>query len=216
MSSVSNYAKNILVAEELIKLGCKWPIVHEMLGIRISDAQRLVRECDKSLNLLSRAERGLYWWRAPGKHNLRMTHANFLYRLYLHFNSELSLAEKLLGSYLTYLDMVSSPVINNINRAYYLLNSLQRNSGFDLRMCLSCENEYLAIGLMETEICPACERNQYMRCLDCDNPLSNPYSPGRNGNKKRRCDSCGLEVRKKRRQIKRLKESYYVKEHRIF
>jgi len=215
MSSVSNYAHRILLAEELAKLGCKWPILHELLGIRISDAQKMVYDKLSDSTTMSRLEKGLFWWKAPGECNLRMAHANFIYRIFEGYHSSPSYTQRILDTYKTYRAIVKIPVINNFNRVYYLLNSVKQSKGFKFRTCTSCKNEYIAIVLLDTKLCPACERDQYMICVDCSEVLKNPYVPGRNGNKKRRCEPCGLIIRKKRRKLKRNQSRMYVKEYTL-
>lgn len=203
--SKAEYARQILIAKELICYGCKWPLIYEMLQIRQSDAQRLVQEVDTNRRLLARTEKGMYWFRASGKYNLRMIHATFVFRIFTiceKMYPEMLMAEKLLYTYSTYIDMLSNPIINNINRVFYLLNSIVNKKGFDLRTCAKCKAEYVGIGSIETNECSCCERNNYISCCDCHTVISNPYAPGTNGSRKTRCKVCAVKQRKERRRAK--------------
>lgn len=215
MVSMVEYAKRIQLADKLICNGCKWPIVRELLQLRQVDAQRLARERFNDRKYLSRIEKGMYWWRMPGKYNIRMIHADYLVYIHNKFKG-MSKAERLLNTYLMYNELVTVPVIDNINRIYYLLSSVHKKTGFVFRQCSICTKKYIAIGLISTEQCFSCERNQYMRCIDCGSGLDNPYRPGSNGNKKRRCGDCAVLERKKQRIKNKLKKQYYLNDHKLY
>lgn len=211
-STTADYARRLLIAEQLVLMGCKWPNLRKLLAIKSSDAHRLVSEIHPGGELLSRLESGMYWFRAPGNHNLRMLHASFIFQIHSCYEAQqpnLTDAEKLLRSFRLYKELIDPPVIDNINRAYYLLDSIQRKRGFLLRDCKNCQSEFVAIGGFNSIICPACERNTYLSCQKCGVHLEDPYSPGRNGNKKQRCAPCAAEIRKERRRQKRLRNGYY-------
>ncbi len=203
--SRAEYARRMLIAEKLVKLGCKWPILHELLQLRVADVQRLVVEVSVDRRLLSRLEKGMYWFRAPGKYNLRMTHATFLYHLYTAYDrafpSSLQ-AEKLLFAYTRYLNLVPAPVIDNINRAHYLLDSLRRGKGFEVRCCTECGASFVAVGSVQTVRCTACERNQYISCSSCGGLIDKPYAPGSNGSRRLQCDQCVSTARKRKRRLR--------------
>ena len=214
-TSLVEYANRLYLAKQLVELGCKWPIIHELLGIRIRDAQKLVHELYPDKRVLSRIEKGLYWWRMPGEHNQRMVHANFIYAIFTSYQYLEGMAEQLLHTYKTYLALVPKPVINNINRVYFLLDSIGRHRGFEFRTCDTCSCRFIAVNLLDSNLCPSCERIQYLTCIDCHKPLNNPYIPGKNGNKKRRCAPCGIAVRKKRRKLRRNRKNIYMPEYQV-
>lgn len=216
MSTMVEYARRVILADKLISSGCKWPIVKDLLQIRPVDAQRIAHQRCSDRRYLSRIEKGMYWWRTPGQYNIRMVHANFMFRIYRKYSDKYLEAEKLLYTFTTYSELIEKPVIDNINRAYYLLNSIICKKGFVFRLCPDCEQKYIAIGLIETDKCFSCERNQYMRCVDCETALDKPYNPGTNGNKKKRCTQCMSEVRKKQRILKRLQKANYLSEHKLY
>ena len=208
----AEYARRILIAEKLVKLGCKWPILHELLQLRVADAQRLVIEVSLDRRLLSRLEKGMYWFRAPATYNLRMTHATFLYHLYSAYDSAypaLLQAEKLLWVYSRYLNLVAVPVIDNINRAHYLLDSLRRGKGFEVRLCAECGASFVAVGSVKTRQCTACERNQYISCGSCGALIDRPYAPGSNGSRKLRCNACAQEARREKRRLRARRRYVY-------
>ncbi len=210
--STSEYARRLIVAEQLASLGCKWPILHEGLGITLTDAQRLMNENSPEGFVMSRVETGLNWFKIAGTGNLRMLHATFLYKIYLITADnipEAKPAEILLYAYRKYMWLAKPAYIDNINRAWFMLSSVMINRGFDVRCCRDCNLTFLALKLGRASICPACDRNQYIHCSSCQSLIEQPYVPGKNGSRKTYCLNCSDSIRKeKRRQRDRRKKVY--------
>ncbi|VAW79390.1 hypothetical protein MNBD_GAMMA12-494 [hydrothermal vent metagenome] len=211
--TTSEYAHRLIIAEELISMGCKWPILHERLGIRLTDAQRLMSENNPDGFVMSRVETGLNWFKKSGTGNMRMLHATYLYKIYLATAESIpnaNPAEILLYAYRRYKLLTTPIYIDNINRAWYMISSVIDNRGFDVRECVSCEQSFLAIKLGEESICPACDRNQYIHCSSCQKLIDQPYVPGRNGSRKIYCLVCADTVRKEKRRLRERRKRVYI------
>lgn len=211
--TTGEYARRLIVAEQLVILGCKWPMLHERLGIRMTDAQRLMSENTPEGFIMSRVETGINWFKKSGSGNLRMLHATFLFQIYTATEKQMpeaNDAEILLYAYRRYKMLITPVVIDNINRAWFMINSLKNKRGFDMRSCQCCDQSYVAIKFMEVAKCPACERNQYIHCSSCQQLIDDPHDPGRNGSRKTYCTSCAETIRKKKRKIREMRKRIYI------
>lgn len=211
--TTSEYARRLIVAEQLASLGCKWPILHEGLGIKLTDAQRLMIENSPEGFVMSRVETGLNWFKKAGTENLRMLHATFLYKIYIVTSDnipEAKPAEVLLYAYRKYIRLVASAYIDNINRAWFMISSVMVNRGFDVRRCRDCQLTFLALKLGDTSVCPACERNQYIHCSSCQTLIDQPYVPGKNGSRKIYCVNCSESIRKEKRRLRERRKKVYI------
>jgi len=211
--STSEYARRLIIAEQLISMGCKWPMLHERLGIRLTDAQRLMTESCPEGFVMSRVETGLNWFKKSGTGNLRMLHATFFYKIYVATAENIpnaNPAEVLLYAYRRYKLLAAPAYIDNINRAWFMISSVMSHRGFDIRCCTDCQESFVALKLGDITICPACERNQYIHCSACQTLIDQPYVPGRNGSRKIYCGSCAECVRKEKRRLRERRKRVYI------
>ena len=211
--TTSEYARRLIVAEQLINMGCKWPILHERLGIRLTDAQRLMAENNPEGFIMSRVETGINWFKKSGTGNLRMLHASYLYKIYIATAANIpdaNPAEVLLYAYRRYKLLATPAFIDNINRAWFMISSTMANRGFDVRSCSECQQTFLALKLGGSSICPACDRNRYIHCASCQSLIDEPYVPGRNGSKKTCCTRCAESIRKQKRRLRERRKRVYI------
>ena len=211
--STGEYARRVIVAQQLISMGCKWPILHERLGIRLTDAQRLMNENKPDGFVMARVETGINWFKKSGTGNLRMLHASFLYKIYV--ATELNIpqaneAEVLLHAFKRYKLLATPACIDNINRAWFMIDSVKNNRGFTLKSCSGCDQTFVAFKLQESSDCPACERNKYIHCSSCQALIDDPYVPGRNGSRKTCCASCAERIRKEKRKLREKRKRVYI------
>ena len=211
--TTSEYARRLIIAEQLAVLGCKWPILHEQLSIRVTDAQRLMTESKPEGFSMARLETGLSWFKVSGTGNARMLHATFLYKIFCATEKDIpdaNIAEVLLYAYRRYQAMVKTPVFDNINRAWFMITSIKQSRGFSLRKCTSCAHDFVSLKLSNHANCPACERNKYIQCEECHTLISKPYVPGANGGKRTTCGQCTEVLRKKKRKLRDKRRSVYI------
>lgn len=202
-------ANQIIVANQLIKLGARIAVVTNMTRIPAKKLRRLYREWTDKDPVPGHLPSDASFYTQDLIKSLHSSVFLALYRYYTTLKPIDTIGPELLiqtyRAYLAHFDIEIEDAVIDINRAWYMLRAYR--SGFIVsQTCRWCKSNYVVSTAYSRQGCPVCTILSNSKCIDCGTPIREGKDLLQTKGKKR-CATCQSRARNRRISMQRIASS---------